>query len=287
MPVEDGSYPVPGDLFSGEIDISLEVRNADGTSVGVLDTVRLRVAPWLMLGRHQDSEEVWVGDGAHLNEDFRNEPLNGHYAGLQDSGQMQTATQLVSHWWTQDHVEIGYTQRPGQPPSYLVFRLPYDQGFGLPPWPETKLFGPDVGLFVHPFLNGWTGDIGGNVELLAPDPVSPPTELHGLGIAMFGDAASSNLQNFIVAQEFQHSPLSFSVESDWLIVKHIDEFLSFLSDNRVLNRQRPPGHRTAGGQLHHRGGARLPRLLRERRNHLRRHGHGGHPADRRPCDLRR
>jgi len=141
--------------------------------------------------------------------------------------------------WFQDHVEIGYIQRP-QPTGvstarmHLVFRLPYDNQPAQPSWPVTKLLGPNIGIFQigHNHAAN-SGDYGGNLEAIVPSTDYP------LGRIVMGNAPPSDrLKEFINAQEFQVSSppgaSTYSTNTNWLAVGHIDEVCAFLPNDRVI-----------------------------------------------------
>ncbi|MBB5353896.1 hypothetical protein HNR46_004161 [Haloferula luteola] len=242
MEVDGGSLdgqtrnPMHSGKFSGEIQFSLEIRDENDNVEGSdLSPVRLRVAPWLMISRDEPSEEIWTADLGAENAPFRNEALNGRYAGLSHSGQLRTVASFER--WFQDHLEIGFTQRPGGPKTHMVFRVPYNRGPGSaqPDWPVENLLKEDVGIFQIGIdgngsgVHAASGNYGGNIEVLTPNTTNP------LGLVMMGNNASGKMKAFIEAQEFQQDNAgSFSARSDWLIVGHIDEYTSFLSGGRIF-----------------------------------------------------
>ena len=228
---EATGYPEDAGAFSGEILFHLEVRDPNDDVVAY-DSVRLRVAPWLALSHQEEAEQLYIGDMGAVNSKARNEVLNGRYVGLHHTGIMNLIDYDVSQW-LQDHVEIGYTQRPGGPATYVVFRKPYRTP--LPLWPLYDLLGPDMAVFqlgaeIWDPSEGHNGggDFGGNLETL------PPTSKQPFGVIIMGDSVSAAMRRFIRAQEVQHVPQSFDAPASWLWVGHIDEVTSFLSDRRIL-----------------------------------------------------
>jgi hypothetical protein len=242
----------PG-LFSGEIEISVEVRNAANALVGK-DTIRLRVAPWLGISHAEPSQEVWVASAEPGNPSFPSETaafriatLAGQYTGLGHSGQLHDESDLsnpnvIGSIWFQDHAEIGYTQRPGGSKTHLVFRVPYNRGATAgasiqPTWPKTRLLKKDTGIFQIGLPQGpntsphaFTGNYGGNLEFL------PPSTSNPFGVTVMGTNACDTMRTFLEAQEFQFAPLKSlsSINVDWLSVGHIDEICSFQPGGRVL-----------------------------------------------------
>jgi len=217
--------------FDGYVDFTLEVRN-NGTAV-CSDSVRMKVAPWIMSTRNQGSLEIWMSNEGDDNDEtlYSSEAPSG-CVGVDHSGQLHTPGDVYP--WCQDYLETGYTQRPGGPKTHIVFRLPYfgeysDSDFA---WPQTTLLSPTVGVFTIGSNHfGGNSDAGGNLEAL------PPNATYGLGRIAKGTGdsgvgGSDELRGFLTAQEVQ-SPI-YTVPTEWLAVGHIDEILSFLRNGNVL-----------------------------------------------------
>jgi hypothetical protein len=214
--------------FDGQIDLSVQV--FQGPTLISQDAVRMKVAPWLMLPHTQESLQIWARNAGAINASylFTSAAAPGYY-GLDYSGQLNTVTTGFGTQWFQDHVEIGYTQRPGGPATQMVFRLPYFRGTGSvqPAWPQVQLLGPNVGTFQLGInLGAGSGDYGGNVEIL------PPTAANPLGRIIHGDTGSPTLFNFFGSQEAQ-PPIQ--IPTRWLAVGHTDEIIGFTSTpNRLV-----------------------------------------------------
>lgn len=210
-----GSAP-PALKFSGLVDFTLELRK-DAAVIASSD-VQLKVAPWIMLSRNQDSEQVWACKGGAINRQFLID------LGTGSGGQLQTeadTSRTRNSQWFQDQIEIGYTQRPGGPKTHAVLRMPYVY---QPTWPLYDLLASDVGIFQLGSAGG-SGDYGGNLEVL------PPNGTYPLGRIVMGNKASTKLKDFMVSQEVQ-SPMC-DAPVTWLRVGHIDEVTSFLAGGRV------------------------------------------------------
>jgi len=222
----EGANVLPTKHFDGYIDLTLELRC--GNTVIDSDAIRMKVAPWIMLSREQASEEIWAADYGEHNDEFLFNPDQGYYA-LDDSDQLHTVANQNNQWF-QDHIEIGFTQRPGGPKTHVVFRLPYRYYPTQPSWPLHNLFSNNVGCFQLGIYLGAdydSADYGGNLEVLSP------TEEHPLGIVELGDSKHSKLlKQFLESQEVQSPQFDLSV--GWLKVGHIDEVTSFLSNGEVV-----------------------------------------------------
>lgn len=163
----DGSLMPAVPAFNGLVTLTLELRDSTGKPL-VDDTVQMKVAPWLILPDSQSSTEVWAENLPGYNDSF--------IASLTASGQLHyppIGTNTVSQWFM-DQLKIGYTQRPGGPASYEVFRLPY--GLPQPLWPLTYLMMSNVGTFQigGAFKDNkgnyiGSGDFGGNLGALPPN----------------------------------------------------------------------------------------------------------------------
>lgn len=217
--------------FDGEIEFVLEVREAGlAGSVLYTDKVHLKVAPWIMISHNESSLEVWANDLGGENDELRLTTANDPgYFGLDNSSQLRTASgPTAGSRWFQDHIEIGYYQRPGGPKTLCVFRLPYGT---QPLWPLTELLKNEVGIFqignfLHSDSDLGPGDFGGNLEVITP------WNTNQLGKIVIGNTRSPDLMQFLVDQEVQ-SP--FQVITSWLEVSHIDEIFGFHpSSNQVV-----------------------------------------------------
>ena len=215
--------------FDGYVDLTLEVRDSD-VVVGS-DTVRMKVAPWIMSHHMEPSMEAWTGDYAASNLAYRRTAsADPGYVGFDYSGQLQevTGTDRGTQWF-QDHGEFGFTGFPGGPKTWVFFRLPYFRGTGVaqPNWPKTRILRPDVGTFQIGVSHGaGAGDYGGNLE------ITHPTATNAHGRIILGSTGSTALRTFLQAQEVQ-TPTS--VNTGWLIVSHSDETFMFTQNyNEVV-----------------------------------------------------
>lgn len=212
----------PGILeFDGQIDLTLEARR--NAQVLCSDTVAMKVAPWIGQPNTQTSFETWATDLGSSNDEFlHTSAAPPGCVGIDDSGQLHTPTSGAGSQWTQDHVEVGWTQRPGGPKIHEVFRLPYG---GIPTWPmNATVLKPETGVFqIGQSLGAGAGDFGGNIEVL------PPTSSHPLGQLVAGNTASPELIQFFTDQEVQAPVIRPSTA--WLRVGHVDETIGFSSTN--------------------------------------------------------
>ncbi|HYH79693.1 MAG TPA: protein-arginine deiminase family protein [Longimicrobium sp.] len=228
--MEGVTYPEPG--FDGEIRIALVLRQ--GTTEILRDDVKVRVAPWIMPSHLDVTQEVYVMEGA-FNAAFlvdleqatqaASVPLRRtNVGGYLEAGRIDQ--------WVQDTVEIGVSTMPGRSLSVALDAV---RTRGLNPYARNELFGPDYGfLRVSTTTGENTFDSHGNLE------VSPPVTVGGrefkLGRIYFGggrpaigsfpvEPFNPDFLAFLRAQAVQ-SP--FAIDTSWLAVGHVDEFLSFV-----------------------------------------------------------
>lgn len=126
----------------------------------------------------------------------------------------------------QDHVEIGYTQRPGGPLLKMTLACPYNGLLAV--WPDRELLKPGKGLFaLGEALQGGDpmANFGGNIEL------SHPRQDFPLGRIVAGNEMSPQLQNFLNDQELQ-SPIFTNLS--FTEVKHVDEIVSIGPDGKTF-----------------------------------------------------
>ena len=215
MKVADGTL---NGGFGGYLEFSLEVQFPDESERNTIGSVKMKVAPFLLTHNDRPTDQVFV----------QAIPLTGLAEPSEDPQNptpvMPKAARLdtnVVNQWMQDHVEIGYTQRPGGPVTVMTLACPYARG--MAEWARDQLLANGKGVFaLSSNLEGSTGDFGGNIELTHPQTNA------SLGKIIVGNNASVKLRNFFIAQEEQ--PL-VAVNVDFADVAHVDEVLSFGPNN--------------------------------------------------------
>ncbi|KAL8198209.1 UNVERIFIED_CONTAM: hypothetical protein K2H54_001516 [Gekko kuhli] len=133
--------------------------------------------------------------------------------------------------WIQDEMEIGYVQAPhkGFP---VVFDSPRNRE--LKDFPFKDLLGPDFGYVKREPV---TDEVASQLDSFGNLEVSPPVTIRGkaypLGRILIGSYISraENREMFKVVRDFLYaqkvqSPVE--LDSDWLVVGHVDEFLTFV-----------------------------------------------------------
>nr|XP_056721450.1 protein-arginine deiminase type-3-like [Euleptes europaea] len=230
--VEGLAFPDAG--FDGLVSLSatlLEVSSQDCLDTPVFsDTVRFRVAPWIMTPNTQKPLEVFVcsvGKWSESNKDFVEAVRT---LAKEANCKLTVCPELDNHRdrWIQDEMEFGYVEAP-----HKLFPVVFDspRNRGLKYFPVKKILGPDFGYVTREPKDVSSLDSFGNLD------VSPPVTVEGkkypLGRILIGSSfpgaskvrMAKIVRDFLYAQKVQ-SPVELF--SDWLAVGHVDEFLTFV-----------------------------------------------------------
>uniref|UniRef100_A0A7M4FJ05 protein-arginine deiminase n=1 Tax=Crocodylus porosus TaxID=8502 RepID=A0A7M4FJ05_CROPO len=191
------------------------------------DTVVFRVAPWIMTPNTLQPLEIYVCSFSD-NTDFV-EAISNLAQKTRCKLTICPELENQNDSWIQDEMEFGYVQAP-----HKTFPVVFDspRNGGLKGFPKSIL-GPDFGYVTRePLRKGISSlDSFGNLE------VSPPVKVKGkeypLGRILIGSSfprvggrrMTKVVRDFLYAQRVQAPVELFS---DWLLVGHVDEFLSFV-----------------------------------------------------------
>ncbi|XP_061741768.1 protein-arginine deiminase type-2 isoform X1 [Nerophis ophidion] len=193
------------------------------------DTVTFRVAPWIMTPNILEPAEVFVCSTSD-NYAF----LKGMRSLVAKSGYKLSVCHAYMNRgdrWMQDELEFGYIEAPHQR-FPVVLDSPRDGE--LLDFPYKELLGPDFGHVTRVAPRGDVSSLDsfGNLE------VSPPVTVDGkeypLGRIIIGVAFPTTtqgrhmtkvVQDFLWAQKVQEP---IALYSDWLVVGHVDEFMTFV-----------------------------------------------------------
>lgn len=219
--------------FNGLISINLSllepIREALPETPIFTDKVMLRVAPWIMTPNTLEPLEVFVCSTSD-NYTF----LNGMRKLVAKSGyKLNVCHEYMNRGdrWMQDELEFGYIDSPHQR-FPVVLDSPRDGD--LQDFPYEALLGPNFGYVTRTAENEEVNSLDsfGNLE------VSPPVTVNGkeyplgrilIGVAFPTATKGRNMtkvvQDFLFAQKVQEPVALFS---DWLLVGHIDEFMTFV-----------------------------------------------------------
>ncbi|XP_067442677.1 protein-arginine deiminase type-2-like [Thunnus thynnus] len=223
----------PDKDFDGLISINLSLLEPISTGLPetpiYTDKVMFRVAPWIMTPNTLKPLEVFVcrtSDNDQFLKGMRNlVARSGYKLNICDEDMNR------GDRWMQDELEFGYIDAPHHR-FPVVLDSPRDRG--LKDFPYKELLGPDFGYVTRVAQRKDVSglDSFGNLE------VSPPVTVNGknyplgriiIGVAFPTATKGRNMtkvvQDFLWAQKVQEPIALFS---DWLVVGHIDEFMSFV-----------------------------------------------------------
>ncbi|XP_024126092.1 protein-arginine deiminase type-2 [Oryzias melastigma] len=193
------------------------------------DTVIFRVAPWIMTPNTLQPEEVFVcrtTDNHQFLKEIKTLVAKSGFKLMICNPVMNRGDR-----WIQDEMEFGYIDSPHHR-FPVVLDSPRDRE--LKNFPCKVLLGPDFGYVTREPQSEEVGDLDsfGNLE------VSPPVTVNGknyplgriiIGVAFptakYGRNMTKVVQDFLWAQRVQKPIALFS---DWLVVGHVDEFMTFV-----------------------------------------------------------
>ncbi|KAK1901796.1 Protein-arginine deiminase type-2 [Dissostichus eleginoides] len=223
----------PDKDFDGLISINLSLLEpiSDGLPETPIftDTAVFRVAPWIMTPNTLQPLEVFVcctSDNYQFLKAMRNLVTKSGY-------KLKICHEYMNRGdrWMQDELEFGYIDSPHHR-FPVVLDSPRDMG--LKYFPFDELLGRDFGYVTRVAQREDVSSLDsfGNLE------VSPPVTVNGknyplgrilIGVAFPTATKGRNMtkvvQDFLWAQKVQEPVALFS---DWLLVGHIDEFMSFV-----------------------------------------------------------
>ncbi|AWP02412.1 Peptidylarginine deiminase [Scophthalmus maximus] len=223
----------PDKDFDGLISINLSVlepicKGIPETPI-FTDKVEFRVAPWIMTPNTLNPLEVLV---CSTSDNYKF--LKGMRSLVAESGyKLKICHEYVNRGdrWMQDELEFGYIDSPHQR-FPVVLDSPRDGK--LQDFPYDELLGPDFGYVTRVAEREDVSSLDsfGNLE------VSPPVTVNGrnyplgriiIGVAFPTATKGRNMtkvvQDFLWAQKVQEPIALFS---DWLVVGHVDEFMTFV-----------------------------------------------------------
>lgn len=219
--------------WNGSTEVTVSVKIPDRKKYS--DCVKLKVAPFILLSNLNKGRTLYVRAIPEQNETF-----------IRSLGELvpQAEAELVvvpggepyhpSSVWLQDAMEIGYSEMPGQK---MNVALTANRNRSLDNYAKDRLLGPDFGwIRVGSYRDGYGGGRGRNrwLDWYGNLDVTPPLPGYPLGRIYYGfnpegpNEASLNpeIVAMLEAQGVQAPALRF--DTGWLLIKHVDEVLSFL-----------------------------------------------------------
>lgn len=262
LAVEARDIPRDAAVWDGFSDVTLTVERNRRVSE---DTVRFRVAPLLLTNDLMPVDRVVVSDNDTGPEDVENgvydpdAPVNPVYAGerrfldeLRDGlaaagvDDRTLAYPAGGDRWMRDHFITGYVAAPGADQTVMVRSPAMQPGMSTPDFPVRAsgrpLFstwrGPDTAA-IQEFDPANIGDdqrngLWGSFSSTGNFLVAPPSAAWPAGRILYGSngAEAAPDAKFIAMLEAQRDQGPLPVDTSWLGVGHIDEFMSFVpADN--------------------------------------------------------
>lgn len=238
--IEGKAYASPA--WNGLVDITAIIQDGELKSS---DTVRMKVAPFLLLSQEQQGRVVYVreilnsGTSIYTENFVRDlKPLVAtagaeiHIIPDDNESPYYPYNQI----WLQDTMEIGHSAMPGRGMNVI---LKGNRNKALDNYAKDYLLSPDYGWFTcgtyrAAYASGTSGntwlDWYGNLE------VTPPLPGYPFGRVIYGynpgaanpDEACMNPEiiGMLNAQQVQSPALRIDV--GWLTIKHVDEVFTFV-----------------------------------------------------------
>ncbi|NUP09978.1 MAG: hypothetical protein HOW73_28350 [Polyangiaceae bacterium] len=226
--------------WDGFVELAYSITDAEGTLLTTdanpdgVDRAKMRVAPWLLFGNLTDFDRVWSSSDSGV---FVN--------GIEDATDAaKIEYERYSNYgdqWTQDFFQTGYFAIPiaTQDGGVTVhgMRVANARPWGrsnsdasLPiRWLNKNYLGPDQATLAvyHEPHSGDSFDSHGNHDLIPA--YSNGGDDYPLGRILIGSGILDETKAFYNAQGLQ-SPY-YIAYTDWLLVGHVDEYLSFVPAN--------------------------------------------------------
>ncbi|KAJ0148889.1 hypothetical protein HZ326_8534 [Fusarium oxysporum f. sp. albedinis] len=212
------------DVWDGRVTVRFTVQVGDTMSS---DTVMLRVAPVLTHHHLQKVEQVLASQD---NDNPYLVYFTNILASIVKAAGLKKDLHLFnerSGKWVQDFVEPGYASMPGPNGTVsirIMIRCPGDEREG-----GRQLFlyfrKAGVGAVQHLGKNASNIDAGGNIEAIPPYTFKGKSWPAGRLVHGKDDTEKHHILSYLEAQETQKPLL---LDTAWLSVGHVDEFLQFI-----------------------------------------------------------
>ena len=213
--------------YNGSTEPMADEANPDGW-----DHVQMRVSSWQMYGNHTPGIDVAMSD------DVSPAFVQGIQVATDDAGIYFNVIQDYQDRWVEDWLVTGWVSMPYPDGQVHGMRLAYPRPHSqeasnrLPvEWLQSPSWlGVDQGYLVtYASPTASTYNSGGNHDLIPPYENTANGQSYPVGRFIHGSFVLQSTQDFYAAQSPQAPTLI--VPTDWLIVGHVDEALSYLPAN--------------------------------------------------------
>lgn len=220
------SFDIEFGDFNAHASLTLALLDGEGAEVDSA-TINLMASPLMMNHHLQPAEDLWVVDTTQCfgsNAPF----LAGYDAALgAERVHKIPGTQYDCDRWYQDEPE--YANALGDGGNRLNMVIDSIRNRGLDDVPEDQHYGPNWGVITRGSQPKSTYDSFGNLE------ATPPVTVDGVeypyGRIYYGRRNSTGLHaelaDYLARQQIQKP---FEVDSTWLCVGHVDEWMSWVPD---------------------------------------------------------
>jgi protein-arginine deiminase len=227
---QEAKTATPGQ-WCGKVEIQFVLKDNSGKIRGT-EKIQMRVSPYIMLPNTQPAQTVYFVSTSD-NSTFRTQ-LKSVLNSLGISYVEIDGSKYSYDRWCQDSHEIGYSsvERNGaQVAMPVVLRAPRNRP--LINYPFNELLGPDFGYTAYGTTSIDTTDEDASMNSFGNLDVTPPVSDYPLGRIYYGGKEGFRridgyLRAFLNTQVTQADCLE--VDSSWLAVGHIDEFMMFIPD---------------------------------------------------------
>jgi hypothetical protein len=223
---------LPGDLTATlgvefrdfDKDVLLTVEELDGAGdVLTTNEVRLRSSP-LFLNHHLNETELVVSVAVSAfwgDNDAMIDLLSSELGAMFEA---VPGNAYGSDVWIQDEVEFGWGSTPDG--GRIDFVIDSIRDRGLDDWPEDRFTGEGSSTFQFGSGSATSLDSFGNLE------VSAPVDGWPQGRAYYGDSPSYGPNDAVLFPYLEGQGVQdpFTLDSTWLCVGHVDEFMSWVPD---------------------------------------------------------
>lgn len=226
--------------WSGITEVTVSVKTPDGKTH--FDSLKMKVAPFILLSNLNKVRALYVREIPEQNEKF-----------IESLGKLvpEAEAELViipggepyhpSNVWLQDAMEIGYSEMPGQKMNVVLIA---NRNRSLDNYAKDRLLGPDFGwIQVGTYREGYGGGRGRNrwLDWYGNLDVTPPLPGYPLGRIYYGynpdgpKEASLNPEIVAMLEAQGVQAPALRLDTGWLLIKHVDEILSFLPSGDLVH----------------------------------------------------
>jgi len=209
-----------------DTDATLTVEELDDEGEVTASTeVYLRASP-LFLNHHLQPSELVVAVETHFYGIDNDAFLQGYTDAIGEHFRPANGADYFQDPWMQDEIEFAYGVLPDGSRLDMVIDSIRDRG--LDDYPEQEWAGEGVGVKTWGRGYASSQDSFGNLE------ISPPVDGFPFGRIYYGDGGgyygpqADKLFDTLESNRLQDP---FSIDTSWLCVGHVDEFMTFVPDS--------------------------------------------------------